>query len=649
MEKGEIPNDIISQQNERIQEYIKQRKWKLVKKYSDRKKEEFEETAYLQMKQDAMGRQFDCLVIDSMFRCGRNSNVAAELFKSMFLPAGLQIAVVEDDFCSLDVTEQEAVEYLDRKAKEYKDKLVTEDMRKFNETKKYYKYGFRYKDGKMELEIDPEPAEIVRRIFRLSSEGQSCSEIAKILTEEKIESSGNYVNKLWGRKIKDEHAAWKRDQIKRILYNRQYIGEWERTIDGKKQMFSCPMVVDMELFQKAQKSLTHRSINKKNLGLGKLNPFSGRIFDKESGIPLKLYPHQRLKIRVFRLSYPKPAEISYERGNIPFEEVYQAVYEILVNENQTARKIAGMIGSQIWEEEKVKKIQKVKASAQKVFQKMLSVEEKNLPLYNQMIAGEISEDEYEMQKEINVQEFMECDEKLEFYLEEIKKIEKRVKEERHFDIAAYAYQHINSEIEKTVKRYNENERELFRNSMMSWSHLAGFHGNKVVEDVVRFNASSFSPKSAYNTLFVPPDMDAIINDKLNQMQNHIRVLNGDKAIQNDNYSIQGTFERNLALENDYLHFFAPGDGIFDSIVNNAVSAYKGRCAAVAIRSEINWEGFAFNWYITPDELLLLQNSISLKQINQYRGFLSSKIISTYISMDGMCVETDQSVIREFQK
>lgn len=185
--------------------------------------------------------------------------------------------------------------------------------------------------------------------------------------------------------------------------------------------------------------------------------------------------------------------------------------------------------------------------------------------------------------------------------------------------------------------------------MMSWSHLAGFHGNKVVEDVVRFNASSFSPKSAYNTLFVPPDMDAIINDKLNQMQNHIRVLNGDKAIQNDNYSIQGTFERNLALENDYLHFFAPGDGIFDSIVNNAVSAYKGRCAAVAIRSEINWEGFAFNWYITPDELLLLQNSISLKQINQYRGFLSSKIISTYISMDGMCVETDQSVIREFQK
>ena len=234
-------------------------------------------------------------------------------------------------------------------------------------------------------------------------------------------------------------------------------------------------------------------------------------------------------------------------------------------------------------------------------------------------------------------------------IEEIKKIEKQVKEERHFDIAAYTYQYMNKEIEKTIKRYNDNESELFRNSMMSWANLAGFRGNIVSENVVRFNASSFSPKSAYNTMFVPPDMDVMIKDKLNQMQNHIRFLNGDKAIQNDIYSIQGTFDRNLALENDYLHFFAPGDGIFDSIVNNAVSAYKGRCTAFAFESSIDWEGFIFNWYIIPDELLLLRNGISLKQANQYRGFLSSEIISTYIPIDGIGVETDQNVIKELKK
>lgn len=234
-------------------------------------------------------------------------------------------------------------------------------------------------------------------------------------------------------------------------------------------------------------------------------------------------------------------------------------------------------------------------------------------------------------------------------IDEIKKIEKQVKEERYFDIAAYTYQYINKEIEKTVKRYNENESDLFRSSMMSWSYLAGFRGCSISDGIVRFNASSFSPKSAYNTLFVPPDMNLMIKDKLNQMQNHIRVLNGDKALQKDIHSIQGTFDRSLALENDYLHFFAPGDGIYDSIVNNAVSAYKGRCAAFAIESQIDWEGFIFNWYIIPDELLLLQSGISLKRINQYRGFISSEIISTYISIDGAGAETDPNVIKEFNK
>lgn len=232
---------------------------------------------------------------------------------------------------------------------------------------------------------------------------------------------------------------------------------------------------------------------------------------------------------------------------------------------------------------------------------------------------------------------------------EIKKIEKQVKEERHFDIATYTYQYTNKEIERTVKRYNENESELFRNSMMSWSSLAGFRGNSVSDNIVRFNASSFSPKSAYNTMFVPPDMDIMIKDRLNQMQNHIRSLNGDKAIQSDINSIQGTFDRNLALGNDYLHFFAPGDGIFDSIVNNAVSAYKGRCAAFALECSMDWEGFVFNWYIVPDELLLLKSGISLKQVNQYRGFLSSEIISTYISIDGINAGTDKNIIQEFKK
>ena len=62
LREKEIPSDIINQQNKRIQEFIKQKGWSLVKKYSDRKKDEFEDGAFLEMRQDAIGRQFDCLV-----------------------------------------------------------------------------------------------------------------------------------------------------------------------------------------------------------------------------------------------------------------------------------------------------------------------------------------------------------------------------------------------------------------------------------------------------------------------------------------------------------------------------------------------------------------------------------------------------------
>ena len=263
-----------------------------------------------------------------------------------------------------------------------------------------------------------------RRIFELICEGHSCNETAKIMTADGIECSGNYVNKLWGRPIKDENAPWKMAQVKRIIYNRQYIGEWERTIDGKKKMFSCPVLIDKETFEKAHSKLSVRKYSDHVRGKTPLNPFSNRIFDKDSGIALKLYPHQRLKIRIFRLSYPKPKEIVYERGHIPFDEVYEKVHKIIENEKRQAERIAGMIGSFDWEYEKEIRILKIKAEAKLIFQKMLLIESRNLPLYNSMIAGKISEDEYAMQREVNIEEFEECDEKLQDYLEQIKKIEK---------------------------------------------------------------------------------------------------------------------------------------------------------------------------------------------------------------------------------
>ena len=232
---------------------------------------------------------------------------------------------------------------------------------------------------------------------------------------------------------------------------------------------------------------------------------------------------------------------------------------------------------------------------------------------------------------------------------EIHRVEKLVKEERHFDIAAYQFQSINKQIERIVEKYNKSETELFRDSMMSWASMAGFKGSKVSDDIIRFNLNSFSVRSAYNTILIPPDMEKMIGERLNTMQNRIRVMNGDNELKNNPNVVQGTFSRSIALKSDYLHFFAPGDELYDSIVSNAISAYKGRCSAFAVPASFNWEGFLFDWYIRPDELQLLNNNVPLVNLNPYRGFIPSDIISVPICISGDDALSDNTIIRELDR
>lgn len=423
LRESEIPSDIISQQNKRIQAFIKENGWSFVKKYSDRKKDELEDGAFLEMRQDAIGRQFDCLVMDSMFRCGKNTNVAAELFRNVFLPAGIAFAVVEDHFCSSEVSADETIAYLEKKVKEYRSYTVNKDMQKYTETKKFPKYGYRYKETGMELEIDPEAAENVKKIFELVCAGHSFKETAEIMTEAGIISSGRYIDMLWGRTVENPHEPWKRDQIKRIIYNRLYVGEWVRTINGEKQMFSCPVIIEKKIFDQANSRKD--MIGNLKVGCGKtpLNPFAKVIFDKVSGIPLKLVTHDRLQVRVFRRSYANKDTVQYKKGNMPYEEVYDRVYSLILREKEIAEKMMQLMETDEWQQEKEKNIRQVKAAAQMVFRRMMELEEKNICLYQKVADGCLSKEEYEHQRERGLYEFAKNDTLIQQYMERLKEVE----------------------------------------------------------------------------------------------------------------------------------------------------------------------------------------------------------------------------------
>lgn len=423
----EIPQNIIIQQNERIKEFVKKKKWTLIKKYTDRKNDRFDDSAFLQMKKDAIERKFDCVVVDSMFRCGRNTNVAAEMFRNMFIPAKVFFAVVEDDFYSGDVSQDEALSYLQEKVKAYRSYTVNIDMRKFCETKKFPKYGYCYKSGKMELEIDPEAAKHVLKIFQLICEGKSFKETAEIMTESGVMSSGRYIDKLWGREVENPKEPWKRDQIKRIIYNRMYIGEWSRTINGEKRIFQCPAIITNEIFERAN----HRDVfSPKSDARGKtpLNPFSNHIYDKDTGIPLKLFTHQRLHVRIFRLSYGAKERVRYKKGHILYDEVYQQVNVLLAREQKLAEHISKMINTEEWEIEKKKHIDEIRKTGQRIYHKMVALEAEMLSLYKKMEVEQIDWETYQRIKNQKITDFLDMDTILQKQTEQMSQIEKAFSE-----------------------------------------------------------------------------------------------------------------------------------------------------------------------------------------------------------------------------
>ena len=75
----EIPGDIITKQNAAIREYAKAHDLKIAKTYSDRKYDADENTAFEELLQDGINRQFDAVIIHSIFRCGRDLWSAKEV------------------------------------------------------------------------------------------------------------------------------------------------------------------------------------------------------------------------------------------------------------------------------------------------------------------------------------------------------------------------------------------------------------------------------------------------------------------------------------------------------------------------------------------------------------------------------------------
>lgn len=395
--KDENPANIIGLQNEHIQQYIKEKGWKLAARYSDRKFSSEEMTAFNQLLEAGLTRKFDCVVIDSIFRFGHNLADAVSVLRETFYPIGIHFAVVEDDFSSFGKSVSEITDYFKQKKMAIVSNASWIRWRALEKegimVKSHLSYGYLLSEDRRSMIVDESVAPIIRNIFHWFLSGMNYQNIADRLNSEGIISPQEHMTRVYGREpnfIVD--SIWRGSSIHKLLEKPIYMGKAVRKIGGVDTVIDVPPIVSEEEFLKAQELMPKqpdRAITWKKTGA---NILYKRIYDKETGKALMCMkspvdPNDRVYTLKKRVRYLSKEE---QKKSIPYRVVMDAVKEALQNEAALVDQIDKILQTeepQIYIEQELQEFRK---SAQKLFEQLNTVYEERMKFHRQHQEGQIS-------------------------------------------------------------------------------------------------------------------------------------------------------------------------------------------------------------------------------------------------------------------
>ena len=147
--------------------------------------------------------------------------------------------------------------------------------------------------------IDEEAAAVVRRIFQLTIEGSGPHQIARILTEEKVERPAYYLGQrnqgtCQSRDYSDERFIWQGTTVSEMLTRPEYMGH---TVNFRTYKDSYkdkrPKKEDWVIFENTQEAIVDektwrlaqelRKVVRRTDTLGEANPLTGLMFCADCG------------------------------------------------------------------------------------------------------------------------------------------------------------------------------------------------------------------------------------------------------------------------------------------------------------------------------------------------------------------------------
>ena len=321
----------IPEQNDRTEQFAKRYRLNITKKYSDRKDDRDAEDGFLEMKEAGMNRSFDCIVVWSAMYFGRDPLNGYNLLRHAFFPAGIDFAVVSDNFLSVGKTSEEIKQYLEDKYKERrrlhnaKQALVARDKR-MNTL-----YGYKIEDG--EFVIDEKVEDTVKQIFQFALDGKSKKDITEWLNESGIESPQIYLRREVGKDTQGIPPLWKYEYVKKILTDRRYMGERATSSKGVVSLVPMPAYIDEETYNRLNLEIPIRHVQKRE------NPLFKLVYDKDTMIRMYVGDYMSNGGWYYYVREKNDVTRGYGKKAIPADEVIGYIEEALRKEHRIAEKV----------------------------------------------------------------------------------------------------------------------------------------------------------------------------------------------------------------------------------------------------------------------------------------------------------------------
>lgn len=337
----------IPEQNEQIEQFARRYRMTVSKKFTDRKEDWNEEDGFLEMKEAGMNRRFDCILFWSVMNFGKDPLNGYNLLRHTFFPAGIDFAVVSDNFFSAGKTEEEIRDYLQEKYKERRDIHNVKQASIARGLRMNTLYGYKVVDG--DFVIDEKAEENVRRIFEMALKGKTKKEICQWLNDNKVDAPQIYLRLEAGKDTQGIPTDWEYSQVKKILTDRRYMGERKATAKGAVSFHTMPAYIDEKTYNRLNPDLPIKRIVKRE------NPLFKMVYDKDTMIRMYVGDYMSDGGWVYYVRYKNDVTRGYTKKAIPASNVIAYVESALWKEHLMAKKVLEKLNSEEGREDYLKR------------------------------------------------------------------------------------------------------------------------------------------------------------------------------------------------------------------------------------------------------------------------------------------------------